>query len=373
MRCLIIQNRLGLEGRTRCVAEFVRLLNDLGEEPVIACLAFEDPDIGRPFGLSRLRFQLSPLLLWSRIPSAHRPEVLGTNFLARGMIRRLQPDLVFNSNNTWAFLPAGPRYIHYVHFPFKGSEYMSRFNGGIWKSYATFLNRLEHATVPPPRSQFAANSQFVRAGLEEMYSLQATVIHPPGWNGVVRPGRPDLRRVVTLGSFHPDKAQLDQIEIARRLPDWSFILLGSPASPGYTRKVQREASRTPNVEIVLSPTRQRIDEEFARASHFVHNNPHEGFGIAAVEAAAAGCIPVVPNTGGVREIVESDELRFTTIDGCVEALRASCGDAGKRLLAGVQKGLHRFGANNFRSAMARVVEAEAAPDLAAENGFSAAK
>ena len=33
MRCLIIQNRLGLDGRSRCVAEFVALLNDLGIEP----------------------------------------------------------------------------------------------------------------------------------------------------------------------------------------------------------------------------------------------------------------------------------------------------------------------------------------------------
>src|SRR5439155_1191412 len=104
VRCLTIQNRIGLEGRTRCLAEFVRLLNDLGEEPIIVCLAFHDPDIGRAFGLSGLRYTLSTLLPWAGVPSAHRPEVLVTNLLARRMIERLTPDLVFNSNNTWALL-----------------------------------------------------------------------------------------------------------------------------------------------------------------------------------------------------------------------------------------------------------------------------
>jgi len=361
VRCLIIQNRIGLEGRTRCLAEFVRLLNDLGEEPIIVCLAFHDPDIGRAFGLS-----------WAGVPSAHRPEVLVTNLLARRMIERLRPDLVFNSNNTWAFLPVGPRYVHYIHFPFKASlRYMSRFNGGVWKSSASFLKVLVREETPPPDSMFAANSEFVRAGIEEMYSLQAQVIHPPAWDGRLSPGRPDLRRVTTLGSFHPDKDQLEQIEVARRMPDWTFTLLGSPAAPRYARKVQREASRTPNLEVVLNPTKERIEQEFSRSSHFLHSNPHEGFGIAVVEAAAAGCVPVVPDTGGVREIVEAEELRFADVDECVEALRGSTGEAGRRLLIGVQRGMRRFGVASFRSAMARAIGVPSEADHAMQ-GVSAA-
>ena len=372
MRCLIIQNRIGLEGRTRCLAEFVRLLNDLGEEPIIVCLAFHDPDIGRAFGLSGLRYTLSTLLPWAGVPSAHRPEVLVTNLLARRMIERLRPDLVFNSDNTWAFLPVGPRYVHYIHFPFKASlRYMSRFNGGVWKSSASFLKVLVREETPPPESMFAANSEFVRAGIEEMYSLQAQVIHPPAWDGRLSPGRPDLRRVTTLGSFHPDKDQLEQIEVARRMPDWTFTLLGSPAAPRYARKVQREASRTPNLEVVLNPTKERIEQEFSRSSHFLHSNPHEGFGIAVVEAAAAGCVPVVPDTGGVREIVEAEELRFADVDECVEALRGSTGEAGRRLLIGVQRGMRRFGVASFRSAMARAIGVPSEADHAMQ-GVSAA-
>jgi O-antigen/teichoic acid export membrane protein/glycosyltransferase involved in cell wall biosynthesis len=351
MRCLIVQNRLGLEGRTRCVAEFVRLLNDLGEEPEILCLTFADEDIGRAFGIKGLRYRLSPLLRWRHLPSAHRPEVLLTNALARKSIGRLKPDLVINSNDTWAFLPAGPRYIHYIHFPFKPSlRYMSRFSRGIWKSYASLVDLLVQEKALP-HSQFVTNSEFSRARFSQMYALDATVIHPPAWNGRLRPGRPDLRRVVTLGSFHPDKGQLEQLEIARRLPEWHFTLLGSPAAPRYARTVQKAAREIPNVDVILNPSRQCIEEEFARSSHFLHTNPHEGFGIAAVEAAASGCVPVVPDTGGLREIVEADALRFTSLAGCVEALRASTGEAGRQLLGSVQNGLSRFGAEAFRAAL----------------------
>ena len=372
MRCLIIQNRIGLEGRTRCVVEFVRLLNDLGEEPTIVCLAFDDADIGRPFGISGLRYQLSTLAPWPSVPSAHRPEVLVTNVLARRVIEQLAPDYVFNSNNTWAFLPVGPRYVHYIHFPFRASlRYVSRFNGGFWKPYAAFMKALVKEETPPPESVFAANSEFVRAEIEEMYSLEAKVIHPPAWNGRLSPARPDLRHVMTLGSFHPDKDQLQQIEIAGRMPDWTFTLLGSPAAPRYARKVQREADRMPNVEVVLNPTKERIEQEFARSSHFLHNNPHEGFGIAVVEAAAAGCVPVVPDTGGVREIVESQELRFGDVAGCVDALRGSTGEAGRRLVAGVQGGLRRFRTDNFRSAMARAMGGSWESDHATQDASAA--
>jgi len=207
----------------------------------------------------------------------------------------------------------------------------------------------------PPRSQLIANSQFVREAVMARQSLEIELIYPPAWSGAARAGRPDARRVVTLASFHPVKRQLEQIEIARHLPDWRFTLLGSQWSAEYARKVQRAALEVPNVEVILDPTRQRIDEEFAQASHFVHTARPEHFGIVAVEAAAAGCVPVVVDAGGIREIVEPEELRFTTVGGCVDALLRSSGDSGRDLLHAVQRRLFRFSAVAYRAAMKELV------------------
>src|SRR5213593_3567722 len=105
MRCLIVQNRLGPDGRSRCVAEFVGLLNELGIEPRIVSVARQDPDIGRTFGVRGLRYSFSQPLRWPSHPSAHNLEVLLTNLLARKVIREYQPDLFFNSNTIGNFLP----------------------------------------------------------------------------------------------------------------------------------------------------------------------------------------------------------------------------------------------------------------------------
>ena len=357
MRCLIVQNRLGPDGRSRCVAEFVGLLNELGIEPRIVSVARQDPDIGRTFGVRGLRYSFSQPLRWPSHPSAHNLEVLLTNLLARKVIREYQPDLVFNSNNIWNFLPSGPRYLHYFHgIPLRPLlQQIGREKDGVWPAYATAVRVLTRDVPLPPGSQLVANSQFVRDAIVARQSLEVALIYPPAWSGEVRPGRPDARRVVTLASFHPVKRQLEQIEIARQLPDWKFVLLGSQWSAQYTREVQRAALELPNVEVIVDPTRQRIDEELARASHFVHTARPEGFGIVAVEAAAAGCVPVVVDAGGIREIVEPAELRFTTVAGCVNALLLSAGDSGRDLLRAVQERLFRFSAAAYRTAMKALV------------------
>ena len=39
------------------------------------------------------------------------------------------------------------------------------------------------------------------------------------------------KEVVSMGRFSADKRQLEQIEIAARLPDWSFTLIGFGTNP----------------------------------------------------------------------------------------------------------------------------------------------
>jgi glycosyltransferase involved in cell wall biosynthesis len=353
VRCLIVQNRLGADGRSRCIAELVALLNELGIEPWIVTLICANRQIGETFGLDDLRYRLSRPLPWPRYPSAYNVEILVTNLVAATLMARLRPDLVFNSNNNVSFLPAGPRYVHYFHgHPFEAlADVMPRYTGGVWKRYVWLLRRFEQNSSPPPASRLVANSEFVRRAVAAAYGTDVSVIYPPAWTGELRAGRPDARRVVTLGSFHPDKRQLEQVEIAARMPEWRFVLMGGRASRRYTALVQRAAATLTNVVVVVNPTRQRITAELARASHFLHTSRLEGFGIAAVEAAAAGCVPVVAQAGGIREIVEPDALCFTNVSDAVTALRSSAGELGQELLRSVQRRLDRFSVSAYRSGL----------------------
>lgn len=69
-----------------------------------------------------------------------------------------------------------------------------------------------------------------------------------------------------------------------------------------------------NVQIELNPTRSQLEELYAESGIFWHakgygeTNPMlmEHFGMTTIEAMSAGCIPVVINKGGQKEIVTAD-------------------------------------------------------------------
>ncbi|HEX9239627.1 MAG TPA: glycosyltransferase, partial [Candidatus Bathyarchaeia archaeon] len=56
---------------------------------------------------------------------------------------------------------------------------------------------------------------------------------------------------------------------------------------------------------VLSPLR-KVKDVLGRAMAYVHCAENEHFGITIVEAMAAGCVPIVHDSGGPREIVTID-------------------------------------------------------------------
>jgi glycosyltransferase involved in cell wall biosynthesis len=58
-----------------------------------------------------------------------------------------------------------------------------------------------------------------------------------------------------------------------------------------------------------------------KSKYFIHTRKNEHFGISIAEAIAAGCIPLVHNSGGQKEIVPLDELRFDSIDEAIEKFK----------------------------------------------------
>jgi glycosyltransferase involved in cell wall biosynthesis len=93
--------------------------------------------------------------------------------------------------------------------------------------------------------------------------------------------------------------------LARIVPRTRFVAIGSlsDGTTAYYDRLKRSAPE--NVSFVLSPLRKAKDI-LGRAMAYVHCAENEHFGITIVEAMAAGCVPVVHDSGGPREIVTSD-------------------------------------------------------------------
>jgi glycosyltransferase involved in cell wall biosynthesis len=107
-----------------------------------------------------------------------------------------------------------------------------------------------------------------------------------------------------LRSLAPDAAQ-----------GWKLVLCGGSASPNpYLERLRAELASRPGlpVEILANIPLDELKRQYARASIFWHlcglgrtNPAHvEHFGMSTVEAMQNGCLPIVFDGGGQREIVE---------------------------------------------------------------------
>jgi L-malate glycosyltransferase len=175
-----------------------------------------------------------------------------------------------------------------------------------------------------------ANSQFTREWTERRWGIDTRVIYPPV--DVSFTARPKQRLILSVGRFSTmahSKKQLEMMQTFRELHasvlgDWTYACVGGlntrAENHAYFEQV-REGGGGASTIVEANLDRSRVKELFEHARVFWHatglgHDPDtrpelsEHFGIATVEAMAAGCVPVVINRGGQPEIVCHGETGF---------------------------------------------------------------
>jgi alpha-1,2-mannosyltransferase len=148
-----------------------------------------------------------------------------------------------------------------------------------------------------------STSNFTKGFVKQKWGRDSTTLYPPCPVDLYRgPSGSKENLVVTIGRVVPEKRMNLFLEIARKLPQVKFAIIGSvaPERESYLQHLNDTAPA--NVSFVMSPLR-RVKDLLAKAKIYVHCALNEHFGISIVEAMAAGCVPVVHNSGGPREIV----------------------------------------------------------------------
>jgi len=369
VKIAILQERIGIGGRSKVLSELVKAFNNLGVVPRIFTFSteVEIAKFENTFNISpSLSFQLCrPVRLKLRRGTTFQAPLL--NLATRRELKTY--DLVVTSNSCPHWLPEGPHYVHYVHHPPEAELiYGKRYHRPLWKPYAAIaLTLYKCSKIPTKFSIFLANSGFTKRRMLAVWRLppsQVKVVYPPTVElQDIKPRlmRNKVQRVVTVGSFLADKEQLLQILIAKDFPHLEFHLIGKVASITYFKKCQRIQKRYNicNVKLLPSLSNSAVRSELLAADIFLHTRMDEHFGISTVEAIAYGCIPLVHDSGGQREVVPIPELRFRTMEEAKQKLSwIAQAPTEKRIqyMESLQKHITRFATEVFRETLLSILD-----------------
>jgi glycosyltransferase involved in cell wall biosynthesis len=354
-RAAILQNSVGVGGRSQVIAEAIAVLRDYTDEIRVQTLSGKE-EIDRFRESYRINDDVQFDQYRGRLVPGTIYQQPILNWQARNQIREC--DIVFNSNNCLRLLPAGPQYIHYVHFPIQAIPTVDRRYQSLHYRLAVLpVLTLLGVAQPDDTGRLLANSEFTRGYLrDEIGDHDIEILYPPCFESVVFNGF-NGSGVVSVGAFHPNKRQLFQLNVAKAFPETRFRLVGSKSSPSYFRECAKYVDKydLDNVDLLTDVSDRRLKELLEDSAVFLHSMENEHFGIATAEAMNQGCVPVVPDSGGQTEIVPFPAFRYTTREECVDILEDALAGRHPPVRA-VKKTLARFSSPRFRRRLLSIVD-----------------
>jgi len=205
-------------------------------------------------------------------------------------------------------------YIHYPHLYGLKEEREKVYRSSLWKLYHMPYQIL-HQTLDSltlPKSTLIVNSTYTQKLAQRYIGFKPLVIHPPvdsvkissitrAWN------KGGLKRdniVTTIGRIAPGK-YLDAIPFiaAKTRSVKKFIIIGStqhmfPDYLSHLHKTIHQLGLKDKIVILTDLPFEKKIKLMAMSRVYLHVMPNEHFGIAVVEAMAAGLVPVVHRSGG---------------------------------------------------------------------------
>ncbi|OGM16143.1 hypothetical protein A2V55_02300 [Candidatus Woesebacteria bacterium RBG_19FT_COMBO_37_29] len=182
----------------------------------------------------------------------------------------------------------------------------------------TLLNKMKLFRI----NKVICNSIFTKSFIDKEFGIKSTVVYPPVSVEQFKPKRKE-NLILYVGRFSTltqAKRQDILIKAFKKFyinsNDWELVIAGgSEVGVGdYVKSLRDQAEGYP-IRIMESPSFSQITELYGKAKLFwsaagygIDENKEpthvEHFGITVVEAMAAGCVPLVFNAGGHKEIIK---------------------------------------------------------------------
>jgi len=375
VRVGICQNSIVAGGRLRVLIGFIQVLNALEIKPDVLTSRSEidwaqiDEKYGKKIDVNLLKVKQFTYPQDFAVPYFNwRLQQYGRNY-----------DLLINTTNSLLFLPKQKQVLTYMFLPRKYwvstdvwnrhlPEVRMRAFSKKWL-YRRLLWLLYKLSIPQVGHQIISMTEFTKKALLEVYPQLSCapipVIYPPvdfkafRFKSISR-----FEQVVTIGRFAPDKRQFEQIQFAEQCPDVPFHIVGFAQNQEYFDRCQRYIKEHDLSHIHLHPNLSfdKMVELLQNSRYFLHTLIGEEFGITAVQAIAAGCIPIVHNSGGQRETVPLEMLRYQQLEKdaleILSNLRAMATCEQEELVTSLQTyAFANFGQNTFVEEIKKLLKA----------------
>lgn len=217
-----------------------------------------------------------------------------------------QYDVLFYLTDGSVFFATAKKNIIHFQVPFENTQAQSlwgQFKLGSW-------------------NQVIYNSHFTKDLVEKSWALKGQVIYPPVNVSLFKP-LDKKKQIISVGRFFGfDKAKkhmllidaFKQLTKEMKINDWSLHLAGG-ADEGDQEYIDELKKNSEGFEIYFYPNMPLLElsklygesQIYWHATGFSEDDPKkfEHFGITTVEAMAAGCVPIVINLGGQKEIIDN--------------------------------------------------------------------
>lgn len=317
---IISQNISNLGGISRCVVVLIEALNNIGIVPDYYGISSDKKKVKELFN-REVNYNFKKII-WPKRATLYSAWAKNIQMLFQ------EYGYVFDFTNTLPFDKNDGRYFSYILYP----EFLTsrgKYSKGLWQVYYLphqILAHLQKGQFRNPKIKIACVSKKTSDIICGMFGRRYPVLYPPA---NIKDFQNKIKKksgVISVGGLTHEKNQLEQVRIAKRFPGVSFSICGnSKRNPGYYNELRRAGKEIRNIFLCPDLPFQDLKKKLAHAEIFLNSGREDPFCMALVEGIAAGCIPLIHDSGGVVEVVPFKELRYKTEREAINKLQRILG------------------------------------------------
>lgn len=304
MRILVVHPVMSfLGGGERLCCESIRALVLAGHKVTLLSEQFDEREVESFFGYKGLFDEVNMLLYPRKTSTARLGSYSHIIHALRSQHRKLRNspvDLIFSTQDPGYIPDLSLGVVQWGYFPRQFASYPRRSLASVLRAIPL---RVHYNQKISRIGLVLAISEYSKSHLDSRWNRPSVVVYP-SCNMVFPRKKQDI--VITVARAIPEKRLELFWDVARLVPNYEFrmLLTTDPGRASYF--TQLAAQKPQNGQIVTNPRKHEYDQHMGEAKVYLHLMRGEHFGITIVEAMSAGCMPIVHNSGGPKEIVGTD-------------------------------------------------------------------